>query len=112
MALVELKPELGNTVSYSTVRRRMRERGWRKRKVPKKMTESKRRALDRLEKLEVRSFESKHVHGLWHYDGHEAHRKVSLPDGSLHKPVALAVLDDRSRLCCHMQRTRKTSATV
>jgi transposase InsO family protein len=102
-ALVEEKPELGESVSYSTVRRRMRERGWRKKKIPKRLTEGRRRALERLEKLEVRSFEAKHVHALWHYDGHEAHRKIALPDGSLHKPVALAVLDDRCRLCCHMQ---------
>lgn len=103
VALVEEKPELGAAGSYSTVRRRMQEQGWRKRKVPKRLTEGRRRALERLEQLEVRSFESKYVHGLWHYDGHEAHRKIALPDGSLHKPVALAALDDRSRDCCHMQ---------
>jgi hypothetical protein len=103
VALVEEKPELGEAVSYSTVRRRMRERGWRRRKLGKKLTKGQRRAIERLEKLEVRSFEAKHVHGLWHYDGHEGHRKIALPDGSLHKPVALAVLDDRSRVCCHMQ---------
>jgi hypothetical protein len=103
VALVEQKPELGERVSYSTVRRRMRERGWRRRKVPRHPTEGQRRALERLERLEVRSYESKYVHGLWHYDGHEAHRKVALPDGSLHIPTALAALDDRSRDCCHMQ---------
>jgi len=103
VALVEEKPELGDAVSYSTVRRRMRERGWRRRKVPRRPTPGQRRALERLEKLEVRSFEARHVHALWHYDGHEAHRKIALPDGTLHKPTALAVLDDRSRLCCHMQ---------
>ena len=102
-ALVEEKPELGEAASYSTVRRRMRERGWRRRKVPRRPTEGQRRALERLEHLEVRSFESKYVHGLWHYDGHEAHRKVALPDGSLHIPTAIAALDDRSRDCCHMQ---------
>jgi len=102
-ALAEEEPKLGEAPSYSTVRRRMRERGWRKRKVPKHLTEGQRSSLERLENFEVRSFESKYVNALWHYDGHEAHRKVALPDGSLHKPVALAVLDDRSRICCHMQ---------
>lgn len=103
VALAEQKPKLGEAPSYSTVRRRMVERGWRKRKIPKKMTEGQRRAIERLEQLEVRSFEASHVHALWHYDGHEAHRSISLPDGSLHVPVLLAVLDDRSRLCCHLQ---------
>jgi len=103
VALAEQKPELGKAGSYSTVRRRMIARGWRKKKIPKKMTEGQRRAIERLEKLEVRSFEASHVHALWHYDGHEAHRSVVLPDGSRHVPVLLAVLDDRSRLCCHLQ---------
>ena len=103
LALAEPAPELGEVPSYSTVRRRMVERGWRKRKVPKKMTEGRRRAIERLESFEVRSFEASHVHALWHYDGHEAHRSIVLPDGSLHVPVLLAVLDDRSRLCCHLQ---------
>ncbi|MBW2736601.1 MAG: transposase family protein [Deltaproteobacteria bacterium] len=102
-ALAEQKPDLGKAPSYSTVRRRMVERGWRKLKVPKKITEGRRHAIERLEQLEVRSFEVSYVHALWHYDGHKAHRKVALPDGSLCVPVALAVLDDRSRLCCHMQ---------
>jgi transposase InsO family protein len=103
VALAKQKPELGAAPSYSTVRRRMVERGWRKRKIPRTMTEGQRRAIERLEQFEVRSFEASHVHALWHYDGHEAHRSISLPDGSLHVPVLLAVLDDRSRLCCHLQ---------
>lgn len=102
-ALVEEKTELGESPSYSTVRRRMKARGWRRRKIPRKATEGQRRALEKLETLEVRSFEAKLVHAVWHYDGHEAHRKVVLPDGTYCKPVALAVLDDRSRLCCHLQ---------
>jgi len=103
VALAEQKPELGKAGSYSTVRRRMVARGWRKRKIPKKMTEGQRLAIERLEQLEVRSFEASHVHALWHYDGHEAHRSVVLPDGSRQVPTLIAVLDDRSRLCCHLQ---------
>jgi hypothetical protein len=51
----------------------------------------------------VRSFEVSHVHGLWHLDFHQA--KISILDasGRWHRPMALAICDDRSRLCCHLQ---------
>jgi transposase InsO family protein len=52
---------------------------------------------------ERRSFEVAHVHGLWHFDFHEAKRAISLPSGELRKPLLLGILDDRSRLCCHAQ---------
>ncbi len=52
---------------------------------------------------ERRSFEVSHVHALWHFDFHEAKRSVALPSGERKKPVALGILDDHSRLCCHLQ---------
>lgn len=52
---------------------------------------------------ETRSFEVGHVHGLWHLDFHEGSRAVLTPGGVWKKPQALGVLDDRSRLCCHLQ---------
>jgi putative transposase len=52
---------------------------------------------------ERRSFEVSHVHGLWHLDFHEGSRAVLLPSGAWKKPRLLGILDDRSRLCCHLQ---------
>jgi transposase InsO family protein len=52
---------------------------------------------------ETRSYEVTHVHGLWHLDFHEGSRPVLCPDGQWRKPQLLGVLDDRSRLCCHLQ---------
>ncbi len=52
---------------------------------------------------ETRSYEVSHVHGLWHLDFHEGSRPVLGPDGQWQKPQLLGVLDDRSRLCCHLQ---------
>ena len=40
---------------------------------------------------------------LWHLDFHPARVKVLDAAGRWHQPVALAILDDRSRLCCHLQ---------
>jgi hypothetical protein len=40
---------------------------------------------------------------LWHLDFHQARVKVLDAAGRWHTPMVLAVLDDRSRLCCHLQ---------
>jgi putative transposase len=52
---------------------------------------------------ETRSYEVTHVHGLWHLDFHEGSRPILTPSGQWQKPQLLGVLDDRSRLCCHLQ---------
>lgn len=52
---------------------------------------------------ETRSFEVSHVHGLWHLDFHEGSRAVLTASGEWKKPQLLGILDDRSRLCCHLQ---------
>ncbi len=94
-------PELGTAPSYDSVRRLMRSKGWRKRRKPK--TEGQQRAALRLESREVRSYESPFIHSLWHLDFHECSRKVVDSKGQWYKPKALCILDDRSRLCCHIQ---------
>ena len=103
-ALVEARPALGPLPTYQTVRRAMRARGWvRQRRPLREPTEGQTLAAERLAKREVRSFESSHVHALWHLDFHKGSLKVVDEAGRWHVPVALAVLDDRSRLCCHLQ---------
>jgi transposase InsO family protein len=101
VALVEEKPELGKAPSYTTVRRRMKSRGWRKQK--KARTAGQKRAARRLDELEVRSYEKQHAHALWHFDFHECSRKVLVPNGRLLTPVCLCILDDFSRVICHIQ---------
>jgi transposase InsO family protein len=96
-------PALGRLPSYQTVRRRMREKGWMRRREPKQATEGQRRAAQRREAREVRSFEATHVHALWHLDFHHGSLKVLDETGVWHTPVVLAVLDDFSRVCCHLQ---------
>jgi len=102
-ALVCLEPQLGPVPSYATVLRRMKERGWiKKRSVRRNPTPGQQRAVERLEQREVRSFESGYVHALWHLDFHVGRRIVDV-NGKWHTPKALCILDDRSRLCCHIQ---------
>ena len=112
-ALAEQNPELGDAPSYATILRRMQERGWLKKAVPARPTPGRQRAAERLEKREVRSFESEYVHALWHLDFHESRRKIVGANGAWYTPKALCVLDDRSRLCCHIQwYTDETAETL
>ena len=89
--------------SYSTVRRYLRAQGMHRRARPQRATEGAIAARDRLEQLEVRSFEVEHVAALWHLDFHHASRKVLTRAGTWIKPMLLGVIDDRSRLVCHLQ---------
>jgi transposase InsO family protein len=96
-ALVGEKPALGPLPSYTTMRRFMRDRGWlRHRKKPRKNDEV-------TQPRETRSFEVSHVHALWHFDFHDGSRKVLTQAGEWKTPQLLGILDDRSRLCCHLQ---------
>ena len=52
---------------------------------------------------EVRSYEAEHVNGLWHWDCHHGSRKVITAEGEWVTPILFGVLDDRSRLACHLQ---------
>jgi transposase InsO family protein len=95
---------LARAPSYSTVRRFLRAHGLdRRRLLGPRGSPGAKRAEERLERREVRSYEAEYVNGLWHLDFHLGSRSVPVPSGRLVRPVLLGVLDDRSRLCCHAQ---------
>lgn len=102
-AEVARKPELGSLPSYQTVRRRMQEKGWQRRREPANPTKGQLRSAKRRLSHEIRGYEVSHVHALWHLDFHQASIKVVDKSGCWHKPFACAVIDDCSRLCCHLQ---------
>ncbi len=70
---------------------------------PKRETPGARRAEQRLERWEVRSYEAEYVHGLWHADFHQGSRQVLMPSGRWVTPLLLCLIDDHSRLVCHLQ---------
>ncbi|MCJ7604018.1 MAG: DDE-type integrase/transposase/recombinase [Desulfobulbaceae bacterium] len=111
-ALMQEQPELGEAPSYSTVCRRMKERGWYKKSSSRNKTPGQIEAAGRLAAREVRSYESQHVHALWHLDFHQGRLSVTDSRGQYHKAMALCVLDDRSRLCCHIQWFLRETACV
>jgi putative transposase len=91
------RPELGPMPSYTTVSRYMKHHGL--------VRARKKRPNDEttFERRETRSYEVAHVHGLWHLDFHEGSRAILTPEGEWKKPQLVGILDDRSRLCCHLQ---------
>ena len=101
---LETNPSSGMSPSYSTVLRYMRSRGWdRKARVRSPNSPGRLAAQHRLESREVRSYEVEYVGGLWHLDFHHASRQLRTERGELATPLALCVIDDHSRLCCHLQ---------
>src|SRR5277367_6511995 len=61
------------------------------------------RAEERRQAREIRSYEAEYVGALWHLDFHHGSLKVLTPGGQWVQPIALGILDDHSRLCCHIQ---------
>ena len=97
-AIARERSGLGKLPSYQTVCRYMKQHGLLKARKPR------RHELEPgFVPRERRSFEVSHVHALWHCDFHKTHRKVLESSGQRQLATLFAMLDDRSRLCCHAQ---------
>jgi putative transposase len=98
VATAREQPTLGVLPAYATVCRYMKHHGL-----------GKQRKLRRHERepdfvpRERRSFEVTYVHGLWHCDFHKNPRKVITASGEHKTAVLFGMLDDCSRICCHLQ---------
>ena len=94
----------GSPPSYATIRRFLKAAGFvKRRRIASRDTAGVRRAAQRLEQREVRSYEVEHVNSLWHLDFHHGSRQISLPNGTWVTPMLLGIIDDHSRLICHAQ---------
>lgn len=90
--------------SYATLRRFMQAQGLVRRPVARGARRpGEVAAQTHRQSRETRSYEVEYVGGLWHLDFHKGSRAVLARNGQWIKPQALAVLDDRSRLACHVQ---------
>jgi putative transposase len=101
-ALLNTDPSSGQLRSYSTVKRYMQAHGLVRRPRPSRRP-GEARAEERRQAREIRSYEAESVGALWHLDFHHGSRKVLTPDGQWQRTIALGILDDHSRLCCHVQ---------
>jgi putative transposase len=103
-ALVMADPPLGSLPSFSTLRRYMHAHGLtRQPKRQPKDRPGQARAEMRRQTREIRSYEADYVGSLWHLDFHHSSLKILTPGGVWLRPIALGILDDHSRLCCHVQ---------
>jgi len=73
-----------------------------RRRLTPRTTSGAERAEARLADREIRSYESEYVNGLWHWDCHHGSRKVLTARGEWATPILFGVIDDRSRLACHL----------
>ena len=104
MALVKADATLGPLGSYSTVRRYMQAHGMlRTRRQRPKGRPGEERAAERRETREIRSYEAEYAGSPWHLDFHHGSLQVVTPRGQWRRPLVLGILDDHSRLCCHLQ---------
>jgi transposase InsO family protein len=104
VALSESNPDLGSIPSYATLRRFFKASGFYKRRRPTSpRTEGAERAEARFLDREVRSYEAEYVGSLLHFDAHFCSRTVLTHKGEWVRPILFGVLDDRSRLACHLQ---------
>ena len=102
--IVGASPAIGPMPSYATIVRFMKATNLvKRRRLRNAERVAAQLAEERIDHREVRSYEVEHVHGLWHLDFHGGSLKVGLPDGRLVQPQLLGILDDRSRLACHVQ---------
>jgi transposase InsO family protein len=98
VAMGREQPQIGVLPGYATVCRYMKHHGLGKQRRLRKHEQD-----ANFVPRERRLFEVGHVHGLWHADFHDTRRKVLTAGGNYEPVTLLAVLDDRSRLCCHAQ---------
>ncbi len=104
VALAQTRDDLQPLPCYDTLRRFMKANGLdKRRRVTSRQTAGADRAEGRLFDREVRSYEAAYVNGLWHWDCHHGSRKVLTARGEWQTPILFGVLDDRSRLACHLQ---------
>ncbi len=90
--------------SYTTVRRYLTANGLFRKAVPRgRLRPGQVAAEVHRQSRETRSYEVEHVGALFHLDFHHGSRRVITRAGTRVTPMALAILDDRSRLACHVQ---------
>jgi len=96
-----LKVEHGEAVpSYPTVRRFFKAHGLHRQVADRRQPLG---ALKPAGPHEIRSFEATHVGAMFHLDGHVCSRPVLLRSGQWFQPRGICVIDDHSRLICHLQ---------
>jgi len=109
--VAEKEPALGACPSYACVRRYLKAQGLfpQPRRGPAHSPGAQAAGV-RAAAREIRSYQCEQVNALWHLDFHHGKVRVLLPDGQWGYPLLLGILDDCSRLACHLQWYLRESA--
>jgi transposase InsO family protein len=102
--LCQTTPALGSVPSYATVRRHLKAHAMFKR--PRRRDDDRpeaQAARNKRAQRESRGWEMSHVHALWHLDFKDGPLPVLTRAGVWEHPQLFGVLDNRSRLGCHLQ---------
>ena len=103
LALKKRKNDLGKIPSYTSFLRYRKEHNLFRIKTKSKFkTSYSVEERKTFRSREIRSYENKFVNGLWHTDFHHCSRAL-LRNGKWVKPKLAAVMDDHSRIICHLQ---------
>lgn len=62
-----------------------------------------RRSVSHVPTEAIHSYENEYVNGLWHLDFHHGKKRVLVESGEYVTPIVLGIIDDHSRLVCHLQ---------
>ena len=90
--------------SYQTVRRFLQSIGCFKEKYNRNRGRAGyQKSLYKKDHFEIRGYENEYVSGLWHLDFHHCSREIITSGGELKRPLVLGIIDDHSRLLCHIQ---------
>jgi putative transposase len=98
-AQARVEPALGPVPSRVTLSRYMKAHGMVRSRSKKNASQIARGLVPR----ETRSYEVTHVGGLYHWDFHAGSRRVLCRDGQRMEVRLLGILDDYSRVGCHLQ---------
>jgi hypothetical protein len=95
LCCAKIEDATGNSIlpSYSTILRFFKAQGFLIRS-----SRSKNRNVK-----EIRSYEVEFVGQLWHMDFHGGSRMVLTENGEFKPAICMAIIDDKSRLVCHVQ---------
>ena len=107
-AQARVEPTLGVVPSRVTIARYMKSHGLVRSRSKKNASQIARG----LEVRETRSYEVTHVGSLFHLDFHAGSRRVLEPDGQRVEVRLCGVLDDYSRVGCHLQWYRGAGETA
>ena len=89
--------------SYPTLRRYMKSLGLLRQRRRRWALLHKQDPSAALSHREVRRYEVEYVSALWHLDFHHGSHKILNSKGEWVSPLLLGILDDHSRLICHLQ---------